>query len=119
VIAQQHHIVVDVHPAEVATVSHDVSLCLFRVAQEALNNAVRHGKATHISVSLSQATDVIRLEIRDDGIGFDPAMSSNGLGLTSMRARLRTVGGTLNLTSASGQGTLIEALVQKEGTTGG
>jgi signal transduction histidine kinase len=67
---------------------------------------------------LGQTTDLVRLEIRDAGIGFDPAMSSNGLGLTSMRERLRMVGGTLNLTSASGQGTLVEALVHEERTTG-
>jgi two-component system sensor histidine kinase UhpB len=111
-VAQQHRVVVDLDVDGVAGLPDDVSLCLYRVAQEALNNAVRHGRAKQVWVQLRQDGGLTRLEIEDAGTGFNPAAArSNGLGLVSMQERLRMVGGTLTLTSSAGHGTVIEAVV--------
>lgn len=110
-VSQQHNVQVDLEIEQAQDLPDDVSLCLFRVAQEALNNAVRHGKAARVSVKLFRRDDLLCLEVRDAGVGFDPEVTSGGLGLVSMRERLRIVGGTLLLHSSPGQGTVIEAAV--------
>jgi signal transduction histidine kinase len=86
----------------------DLTLCLFRVVQEALQNAVKHSGAREISVRLSGGDEGLTLTIADDGTGFDvePAMGS-GLGLISMRERLEAIGGTLKIHSAPTKGTRI------------
>jgi two-component system sensor histidine kinase DegS len=81
------------------------------VTQEALNNAVTHGHAKNITVGLARDADTLRLRIKDTGIGFEPAAKPEGLGLVSMQERLRMVGGKLAIRSSSGQGTVVEAVV--------
>ena len=110
-ISQQHHLVVDVEADEVLKIPSDISLCLYRVAQEALSNSVKHGRAKRIAVQLFQNAGMLRLIVKDEGIGFDLATSSNGLGLVSMQERLRMLEGTLTIISSPGQGTIIEAVV--------
>ncbi len=90
-----------------------VALALFRVLQEALGNAVKHAGTQRMSVELCGKRDEIRLEVADEGSGFDPAaaMSSHGLGLISMRERLNLVGGACEITSRPGGGTRIRARV--------
>jgi len=89
----------------------DVALCLFRVAQEALNNVARHADACTATVTLRQINDGFLLTVRDDGVGFDPAQSGDArsLGLMSMHERVRLVNGTLNIESAPGRGTEVTA----------
>src|SRR5262249_19710503 len=87
----------------------DVALCLFRVAQEALNNACRHGHASHIVLRAKLRNGSLALLIRDNGSGFDGSNSRWGLGLTSMRERLRYVGGDLQVESEPEKGTEIRA----------
>jgi signal transduction histidine kinase len=111
-ISNQHHVAVDLQADETPNLPYDLSLCLFRVAQEACANAVKHGKARQIAVQLLQNGSSIRLMVRDDGIGFDSTAPSNGLGLVSMQERLRIVGGILTLTTSPGQGTIVEATIQ-------
>jgi signal transduction histidine kinase len=111
-LSQQHHIEVQFQSNEVTGVPNDIALCLYRVAQEALNNAVKHGKAKQIHVQLQQTQNFLHLTVMDSGSGFDPAVSPNGLGLLSMRERLRMAGGTLTLSSSQGAGTLVEAEVK-------
>jgi PAS domain S-box-containing protein len=91
----------------------NVSLCLFRVAQEALGNVVKHSGAKRADVELTAATNEIRLRITDAGVGFEPTLQSThaGIGLTGMRERLRLVGGTLLIRSAPREGTQILAQV--------
>lgn len=87
---------------------------VFRVAQEALHNAVRHADASAIGVTLQGERDGVLLEVRDDGGGFDvtaTAATTRRLGLTSMRARADAVGGTLTVTSAPGAGTTVRLRV--------
>ncbi|GAA2074850.1 GAF domain-containing sensor histidine kinase [Actinomadura alba] len=81
----------------------------FRVAQEALFNALRHARATRITVRLSTSAGHVILEVYDDGGGFDVAAESgrDGLGLTSMRDRAMSIGGTLTIGSGGGDGTLV------------
>jgi PAS domain S-box-containing protein len=92
-----------------STLSDDMSLCLFRVAQEALANALKHSQTRRILVSASQESANVRLSVKDFGIGFDPAIQSSGIGLTSMRERLRIFGGELRVTSQPNLGAEIIA----------
>jgi len=91
---------------------------ILRIAHEALNNAVRHAGADHVTVRLSQRPDVVTVEVRDDGVGFDPhsaEVRSRHLGLTSMEERARELGGLLEIRSAPGSGTTVLLLVEGDG----
>jgi signal transduction histidine kinase len=91
---------------------------ILRIAHEALNNAVRHAGADHVTVRLSQRPDVVTVEVRDDGVGFDPhspELRSRHLGLTSMEERARELGGRLEIRSAPGTGTTVLLLVEGDG----
>ncbi|MCO6010713.1 sensor histidine kinase [Actinoallomurus purpureus] len=89
----------------------DVEVALFRVAQEALTNVAKHAGASRVGLTLSYLDDVVLLDVRDDGVGFDPDVSGAGFGLTSMRQRLLQVAGRLEIESGPGEGTAINATV--------
>ncbi len=91
----------------------DVALCLFRVAQEALGNVVKHSRAKQAQVELSSTSNGIHLRVVDAGEGFDPDVRGThaGIGLVSMRERLRLVGGELSVQSAPMRGAEILAEV--------
>jgi PAS domain S-box-containing protein len=95
--------------------SNEVALCLFRVLQEALHNAVKYSGVDVFEVSLIGASGEIELRVHDSGIGFDPASISggHGLGLTSMKERLRSVNGELSVESKPGHGATILARVNR------
>jgi signal transduction histidine kinase len=79
---------------------------LFRIAQEALNNVLKHGHATRASVRLDVSDEHIALEIADNGLGFEPSLGGGGgFGLASMRQRAERLGGSLRIDSAPGAGT--------------
>jgi signal transduction histidine kinase len=83
---------------------------VFRVAQEALQNALRHADAARLDVELVATDGRLRLTVRDDGVGFDPqapAIRSRRLGLTSMEERAEALGGTLAIESRAGEGTTV------------
>ena len=83
---------------------------VLRIAQEALQNALRHAEARHVAVRLHGGDDGLVLEVVDDGVGFDPGDSelrSRRLGLTSMEERARRLGGRLTIRSAAGEGTTV------------
>jgi signal transduction histidine kinase len=81
---------------------------LYRIAQEAFHNAVKHGRPSRLDVRLAREPDSLRLEISDNGVGFDPTAAYPGhLGLRSMRERAMRVGGTLDITSIPLNGTQI------------
>jgi signal transduction histidine kinase len=83
------------------------SVCLHRVLQEALQNAVKHSGSPKAEVSLRTAGDEIELVVKDFGVGFDPAVRAHsGLGLTSMKERLKFVGGRLSIASQPGETTI-------------
>ena len=113
-VARQNALRVDLDTCGVpAGVPGEASLCLFRVAQEALSNAVRHAGAKAVRVALSPSSEGLRLAISDDGSGFDPARPRDraSLGLASMRERVRIVRGKLDIESSSGSGTTVVAWV--------
>lgn len=86
---------------------------LYRVAQEALNNVLRHASAREVRVSLGRHADRLLLEVRDDGVGFDPqgVAGRGGVGLPGMAERVAQVGGTLTIDSAPGKGTRVRVEV--------
>jgi PAS domain S-box-containing protein len=94
-----------------------IGLCMFRVLQEALQNAARHSGANHFKVRLSDCTNRIVLTISDAGRGFDPkrALKGSGLGLVSMMERLKLVGGELSIDAGTKGGTTIRASVPLAG----
>lgn len=83
----------------------------YRVTQEGLNNAVKHARATRAEVTLLEDEHVVTVTVADDGRGFDPAARSDGFGLVGMRERVALVGGTLELDSAPGRGTIVRAVL--------
>ena len=91
---------------------------LFRIAQEALNNAVKHSQAERIEIRIrAEGNQTVSLTIADNGVGFLPGKASgtrkgaNGMGLTTMRERAEAFGGTVRVLSAPGQGTTIKAIL--------
>jgi signal transduction histidine kinase len=90
-----------------------IALCVYRVAQEALRNVAKHATVKHVWVSLVGTPSELFLRVQDKGVGFNPAAlrCQPGLGLSSMKDRVRLVHGELTVTSAVGQGTTIEVRV--------
>ena len=95
------------------TLSKEVSLCLFRVLQEGLQNAVKHSGVRSFTVDLQGTEESIELTVADTGNGFEEqeAFTRHGLGLISMRERLQLVNGELSVKSQPGAGTTIRARV--------
>jgi signal transduction histidine kinase len=93
----------------------DVEEGLYRIAQEALNNVLRHAHANHVLVSLQQIDRVVALEVADDGVGFDPAtvQEQRGFGLQGMEERAARIGGKLTIHSRPGAGTTIKVEVSQ------
>ncbi len=94
----------------------EVEVTLLRVAQEALTNVAKHASASRVGITLSYMEDVVSLDIRDDGVGFEPGQrrvpgSGGGFGLTGMRQRVRRLAGSLAIESEPGRGTAISAIV--------
>jgi signal transduction histidine kinase len=111
---RQESVPVDVKSHEIPEViPSGAALCLFRVAQEGLRNVARHAHARVVEISLRGLDGGLQLAVRDDGAGFDPAVDRDrpSLGLASMRERVRSLGGELDIESAPGQGTTIMAWV--------
>jgi signal transduction histidine kinase len=95
------------------TLAPDVSLCLFRVLQEALHNSAKHSGVRHVEVQLWGTSDEVHLTVSDAGAGFDSAAAERGqgLGLISMEERLKLLKGTLSINSRPMRGTTIHARV--------
>ena len=112
--AEQHKVEIEfLHDDIPRDLSDDVKLCLFRVLQEALHNAVKHSGVRDFQVRLNASSDEISLRVSDSGVGFelDSPVGQSGLGLTSMRERLHLVQGTLSIQSSPPGGTTILARV--------
>jgi two-component system, NarL family, sensor kinase len=96
---------------------HQTEIILFRIVQEMLNNIVKHAKATQVQVNLTHAHELIILEIKDNGIGFDPEAlfadqeQHKGLGLRNIRKRASLIGGTFQISSARNSGTAIRITI--------
>lgn len=112
-LGERHKIEIDVRNDLVGPVPADLGLCLYRVLQEALNNAAKYSGVKHVEVELRESSGEIHLTIRDAGCGFDlgAAMQGRGLGLTSMQERVRLVNGSVAIRSQPTCGTTIHVRV--------
>lgn len=90
--------------------------CLYRITQEALNNALKHAMASSVTVRIQVVDSHADLEVADNGVGFDPDAPEHqqGMGLASMRERAKKLGGTLHVLSAPGQGTRVRVRMRVE-----
>ena len=102
------HVIAD---ESVPAAGSDIGAALYRVAQEGVQNAERHGNATHVSIALTSDEGHVTMVVKDDGRGFDvdEAAARGGMGLFSMRDRMSLVGGTLQVESTRGRGTIVTA----------
>ena len=116
-LSDAHDLTIDFHAENVTDrLPQERSLCLFRVLQEALQNAIKHSGSRQIQVSLQCGAREIELTIVDAGAGFDSrAIRARGLGLTSMMERLKLVDGELSINSKPGGGTTVRARVPFDG----
>ena len=89
----------------------EVTLAFYRIAQEALNNVIKHAEATRVDMSLLDQPDRVELHIRDDGRGFDTQLIPDGhLGISIMAERAKKVGGDFQIQSTLGRGTEITVI---------
>jgi signal transduction histidine kinase len=104
-------------PAQVTTtgtarpIQPEAEFALLRAAQEALANVARHARAGRVGLTISYMENEVALDVRDDGVGFDPAVPDRGFGLEAMRQRIAALSGTLQVESEPGGGTAISAFV--------
>ena len=94
--------------------SKEKETALYFIAQEALNNILRHARAKNVVVSIHQTRQKVKLEIKDDGQGFDIVKADKGLGLRNMKERAMLINGTFKITSTIGSGTHISVSVSKK-----
>jgi signal transduction histidine kinase len=96
------------HSAGVRLVT-ELETTIYRLVQEALTNAAKHGQANQVAVTVTKDGGRIEVVVRDDGSGFEPQQPRSGFGLAGMRERVALAGGTLEVLSAPGNGTTIRA----------
>jgi len=89
----------------------EAEFALLRAAQEALANVARHARATRVGLTISYMENEVALDVRDDGVGFDPALRDHGFGLVAMRQRIEGLAGRLQVESEPGGGTAVSACV--------
>jgi PAS domain S-box-containing protein len=101
-------------PIAIPRLGEEVEVAVYRVAQEAVTNALRHARATTVTVTLGTVGDMLSLEVHDDGCGFDPAeRRRDALGLVSMEERALALGGHVEVRAAPGDGTIVRFLCPK------
>jgi signal transduction histidine kinase len=106
--------------AEEISLSKDKEITLYYIAQEALNNVLRHARAKSVLVTIKQGRRNVIMEIRDDGCGFDPShVDRAGLGLQNIRERTAQINGTLKIVSKPNHGTKIVVTVRKDAPIAG
>jgi NarL family two-component system sensor histidine kinase LiaS len=93
----------------------DVEQAIYRVSQEALANIARHSHARRVDISLVYNGDSVQLSLADDGCGFDASAKSQGMGLRSIRERVSSIHGTVQVQSAPGHGTRVLVQVPTKG----
>jgi two-component system, NarL family, sensor histidine kinase DevS len=87
----------------------ELETAIYRIVQEALTNASKHGRATCAVIEIRENDTTVRLSVRDDGRGFDPTVSTAGFGMLGIRERAQLLHGTVEITSSPGQGTSVAA----------
>jgi PAS domain S-box-containing protein len=108
----RNNTVVNTHFCEEPDLPFEIKEAFYRISQEAMNNTIKHARATQVDVSLTCENGLLTLTVNDNGSGFDPDASFPGhLGLKTMRERITRFGGTLKITSLPDQGTCVQAQV--------
>lgn len=97
-------------------IGNELAISAYRIVQEALSNIMKHSKADFARVSLVLADDALHIEVADDGEGFDPALASEGIGIIGMRERVFAVGGSIQVQSRPGEGTLVAITLPLDST---
>jgi len=113
-LSERQHVEIDFRTTNIPKdLPQEVALCLFRILQEALQNAIRHSGLRHFQVFLNGEPNEVELTVHDSGIGFasQKVLQKHGLGLTSMNERLKLVNGILIIDSKEGRGTTVHARV--------
>jgi signal transduction histidine kinase len=111
-VQARHEVLIETELCEEPSLSLPVKQELYRVAQEALHNTVKHAGASQVNVRLGRTDEAIILEIRDNGKGFDATGSFPGhLGLLSMQERVKHLEGVLSIESTPGEGTTVRVQV--------
>jgi PAS domain S-box-containing protein len=109
----RHNVSVNTEFCEEPRLPFELKEAFYRIAQEALNNTIKHARATRVDLSLKCADGTLTLRVADNGLGFDPGGSYPGhLGLKSMRERIARLGGSLEISSDPGKGTSVVAQVE-------
>jgi signal transduction histidine kinase len=117
-LAARSDIAIALEYDELPPLDPEITLCLYRVAQEASQNALKYSHAREIVITLRRAGDAVSLTIADNGRGFDVDQAwSKGLGLASMSERMESIGGTLAIHSAPGRGTRLAITVPLAAST--
>src|SRR5215475_5411827 len=111
-VSERSALPIRVSAADKRRYSPPIEIALYRVLQEALNNVVKHARASSVSVEIHQQSNLLVCKVQDDGIGFNPSLAQKpgrrtGLGLISMKERVNSVGGTLEFDSSTGRGTCL------------
>jgi signal transduction histidine kinase len=111
-LRSRHNLAVHTEFCEEPTLSFEEKETLYRIAQEALNNIVKHAQAQRVDIRLSVSQGELELELADDGVGFDPHAEYAGhMGLNSMRERAAQVSGVLEIESDAGQGAVVRVRI--------
>jgi signal transduction histidine kinase len=122
-LAGQEGLAATVEVEDVKDLSQEAETVLYRVAQEALRNVVRHAQAGRVTVVLRPEGEAAEVTVSDDGIGFSPdgagLVRRGHFGIAGMRQRVEMVGGMLDIDSAVGRGTTVRARVPKGGARRG
>lgn len=114
VVRARGNIAVEVHVVGDPNLPTNVTLALYRIAQEALNNVIKHAEATNVVITMLPKTDCVELRIKDDGRGFDPQrITAGNMGISIMGERIREIGGSLHIQSEVGGGTEVIARWQQ------
>jgi two-component system NarL family sensor kinase len=108
---------VDIDPKPI-DIPHDLSIAVYRIAQEWLTNVVKHSSADKVSVELHLEDTKLALDITDNGVGFDPQTVTKGLGLKGIEERARMIKASLTMFSTPGAGAGIKLVVNLPGTDG-
>jgi signal transduction histidine kinase len=114
VLGRAHGLKADLRVHGTPELASTAEMELYRIVQEALNNAVRHARAESVAVDVDATDGTVTITVRDDGVGFDPAaraIRERRLGLTSMRERAESLGGTLTIDTAPRSGTTVRVEV--------
>ena len=120
-INKRHELRVDLKSENMAArLPADVEVAVYRIVQEGLTNVLRHAEARQCDVELTRLDNRVVVQIRDDGVGFDPKQprrveAGQGLGLIGIRERVMQLGGQLRLDSTPGRGTMLRAEFQIPG----